>query len=56
LKARITVDAFPDETLTGEITKVGVLPDSQTLDESGYQRFISRRSPLMEATTGSNPA
>jgi HlyD family secretion protein len=29
LKARITVDAFPDETLTGEITKVGVLPDSQ---------------------------
>ena len=28
LKARITVDAFPDETLTGEITKVGVLPDS----------------------------
>jgi len=29
LKARITVDAFPDEPLTGEITKVGVLPDSQ---------------------------
>jgi multidrug efflux pump subunit AcrA (membrane-fusion protein) len=29
LKAHITVDAFPDETLTGEITKVGVLPDSQ---------------------------
>ena len=29
LKARITVDAFPDELLTGEITKVGVLPDSQ---------------------------
>jgi HlyD family secretion protein len=29
LKARITVDAFPEETLTGEITKVGVLPDSQ---------------------------
>jgi multidrug efflux pump subunit AcrA (membrane-fusion protein) len=29
LKARITVDAFPDEVLTGEITKVGVLPDSQ---------------------------
>ena len=28
-KARITVDAFPDEALTGEITKVGVLPDSQ---------------------------
>lgn len=28
LKARITVDAFPEETLTGEITKVGVLPDS----------------------------
>jgi RND family efflux transporter MFP subunit len=28
-KARITVDAFPDEVLTGEVTKVGVLPDSQ---------------------------
>lgn len=29
LKARITVDAFPDEVLTGEITRVAVLPDSQ---------------------------
>jgi HlyD family secretion protein len=29
LKARITVDAFPDEVLTGEVTKVGLLPDSQ---------------------------
>lgn len=28
-KARITVDAFPDTMLTGEVTKVGVLPDSQ---------------------------
>ncbi len=28
-KARITVDAFPDTILTGDITKVGVLPDSQ---------------------------
>ncbi|HEX7578266.1 MAG TPA: efflux RND transporter periplasmic adaptor subunit, partial [Verrucomicrobiae bacterium] len=28
-KARITVDAFPDTVLDGEITKVGVLPDSQ---------------------------
>jgi HlyD family secretion protein len=28
-KARITIDAFPDQTLTGEVTKVGVLPDSQ---------------------------
>jgi multidrug resistance efflux pump len=28
-KARITVDAFPDEVLDGEVTKVGVLPDSQ---------------------------
>jgi multidrug resistance efflux pump len=28
-KARITVDAFPDKVLTGEISKVGVLPDSQ---------------------------
>jgi HlyD family secretion protein len=29
LKARITVDAFPDEVLSGEVIKVGVLPDSQ---------------------------
>ncbi|MSU59112.1 MAG: HlyD family efflux transporter periplasmic adaptor subunit [Pedosphaera sp.] len=28
-KARITVDAFADKVLTGEVTKVGVLPDSQ---------------------------
>jgi len=28
-KARITVDAFPDDILTGEVSKVGVLPDSQ---------------------------
>src|SRR5882672_5261041 len=27
-KARMTVDAFPDDILTGEVTKVGVLPDS----------------------------
>jgi multidrug resistance efflux pump len=27
-KVRITVDAFPDKVLTGEVTKVGVLPDS----------------------------
>jgi len=27
-KARITVDAFPDTVLTGEVTKLGVLPDS----------------------------
>src|SRR5215471_7816783 len=30
-KARITVDAFPDKILTGEVTKVGVLPDSQNM-------------------------
>ncbi len=28
-QARITVDAFPDLILDGEVTKVGVLPDSQ---------------------------
>jgi len=28
-KARITVDAFPDKVLTGEVSKVGVLPDTQ---------------------------
>ena len=28
-KVRISVDAFPDQRLTGEVTKVGVLPDSQ---------------------------
>ena len=29
MKALIRIDAFPDEELTGEICKVGVLPDSQ---------------------------
>jgi HlyD family secretion protein len=28
-KARITVDAFPDKTLQGEVSKVALLPDSQ---------------------------
>ena len=28
-KVRITVDAFPDTVLDGEVSKVGVLPDSQ---------------------------
>jgi RND family efflux transporter MFP subunit len=28
-KVRLTVDAFPDKVLEGEVTKVGVLPDSQ---------------------------
>jgi len=28
-KARITVDAYPDQLLTGEVTVVGLLPDSQ---------------------------
>ena len=28
-RARITVDAFPDSVLEGEVSKVGVLPDSQ---------------------------
>ena len=28
-KVRITVDAFPDTVLEGEVSKVGVLPDSQ---------------------------
>lgn len=28
-KARITVDAFPDTVLDGEVTQVGVLPDSR---------------------------
>ena len=28
-KVRLTVDAFPDKILEGEVTKVGVLPDSQ---------------------------
>jgi multidrug resistance efflux pump len=28
-RARITVDAFPDTVLPGEVSKVGVLPDSQ---------------------------
>jgi len=29
LRVRITLDAFPDEQLTGFVSKVGVLPDSQ---------------------------
>jgi HlyD family secretion protein len=28
-KVRITVEAFPDKPLSGEVTRVGVLPDSQ---------------------------
>ena len=28
-KVRITIDAFPDQVLEGEVSKVGVLPDSQ---------------------------
>jgi HlyD family secretion protein len=28
-KVRLTVDAFPDKNLEGEVSKVGVLPDSQ---------------------------
>ncbi len=30
-KARITVDAFADKLLVGEVSKVGVLPDSQNM-------------------------
>jgi len=29
LKVKITADAFPDDPITGEVTKVGVLPDSE---------------------------
>lgn len=29
LAVKITADAFPDDPLTGEVTKVGVLPDSE---------------------------
>jgi RND family efflux transporter MFP subunit len=29
MKANIRIDAFPDQPLSGEVTKVGVLPDSQ---------------------------
>lgn len=29
LTVKITADAFPDDPLTGEVTKVGVLPDSE---------------------------
>lgn len=29
MKAQVRVEAFPDEQLVGEVTKVGVLPDSQ---------------------------
>jgi multidrug resistance efflux pump len=30
-KAKITVDAYPDKVLDGEVTSVGVLPDSQNM-------------------------
>ena len=30
-KAKITVDAYPDKILDGEVTSVGVLPDSQNM-------------------------
>ncbi len=30
-KVRITVEAFPDKKLTGEVSKVGVLPDSRNM-------------------------
>ncbi len=30
-KVKITLDAFPDQVLEGEVTKVGVLPDSQNM-------------------------
>lgn len=30
-KAKIRVDAYPDQELTGEVTNVGVLPDSQNM-------------------------
>ena len=30
-KATITVDAFPDKVMDGEVTQVGVLPDSQNM-------------------------
>ncbi len=44
-KAKITIDAFPDQTLTGEVTKVAVLPDSQNRwmnpDMKVYQTTIA---------------
>jgi multidrug efflux pump subunit AcrA (membrane-fusion protein) len=30
-KVKITLDAFPDQVIDGEVTKVGVLPDSQNM-------------------------
>lgn len=43
LKVKITVDAFPDDPLTGEVRKVGVLPDSQG-------RFMSPDMKLYQCT------
>lgn len=53
MKARIQIDAFPDKQLTGEVTKVAVLPDSQdrwmnpdmkvyltTIDINGVQEWL----------------
>jgi len=45
LKVKITADAFPDDPLTGEVIKVGVLPDSENRwmnpDMKLYQTRIS---------------
>ncbi len=45
LKAKIKVDAFPNEELPGEVTKVGLLPDSQNRwinpDLKVYQTTVS---------------
>lgn len=45
MKARIQIEAFPDETLHGEVAKVGVLPDSQDRwmnpDLKVYQTMIN---------------
>jgi multidrug resistance efflux pump len=44
-RARVTVDAFPDEVLTGKVTKVGLLPDSQNRymspDMNVYQTVVT---------------
>jgi HlyD family secretion protein len=45
LKAKITVDAFPNEVLPGEVLKVGLLPDSQNRwmnpDNKVYQTTVA---------------
>jgi HlyD family secretion protein len=48
LKAKITVDAFPDDPLPGEVVKVAVLPDSQNRWMNPELKLYTTRIALSE--------